>query len=407
VWAVAALTAACLLSAHSTAEQSTGEWPQFRGVKRDGVSLETGLADTWGESGPKELWRRPIGEGYSAISVAGGRLYTMFSDDHEGEAVEFAAAFDPVTGGELWRTPLGQKLDTQFGNGPRSTPTVDGDTVIVLDSTGTLAALAAEDGAERWKISLTETFGSEVPHWGFATSALVDGDHVIVQGGGADGRSYAALDKQTGDVVWTAGEGPPAYNSALTVEMGGRRQYVYVLDQKLMAVDPGGKKLWSHPWPEGETHAMPLHVPPNRIFASGAEGVGAALLEIQGDADGMSVEELWKTRFMRNHFSSSIVHEGHIYGFDYATLKCIGVEDGELAWAKRGYGKGSLIFADGHLIVLSDSGRLVLVEAKPDGYTEKASLQALEGRCWTAPSLSGARLYLRNHTEMVSYDLKG
>jgi hypothetical protein len=152
---------------------------------------------------------------------------------------------------------------------------------------------------------------------------------------------------------------------------------------------------------------MPLHVPPNRIFASGAEGVGAALLEIRPGADGTTVEEVWKTRFMRNHFSSSIVHEGYIYGFDNATLKCIAVEDGELAWAKRGYGKGSLIFADGDLIVLSDSGRLLLIEATPDGFKEKAAVQALEGRCWTAPSLAGARLYLRNHTEMVSYDLKG
>ncbi|MHC4506143.1 MAG: outer membrane protein assembly factor BamB family protein, partial [Planctomycetota bacterium] len=195
--------AASLFAMGPVAAPPAGEWPQFRGANRDGISVETELADSWDETGPKEVWRRPIGEGFSAISVAGGRLYTMYAGEHEGEAVEFAAAFDAASGEELWRSALGSKLDTQFGNGPRSTPTVDGDTVIVLDSTGSFAALATDDGSERWRISLTETFGSEVPNWGFSTSALVDGDKVIVEGGGAEGKSYAALDKKTGEIAWT------------------------------------------------------------------------------------------------------------------------------------------------------------------------------------------------------------
>jgi outer membrane protein assembly factor BamB len=404
---VIALCAAAVVVLGFAAEDRAEEWPQFRGVNRDGISTETGLADSWGESGPQEVWRHSIGEGYSAISVVDGRLYTMYGGDQEGEAVEFAAAFDAASGRELWRTPLGEKLDTQFGNGPRSTPTVDGDTVFVLDSTGTFAALAVAGGAERWRVSLPESFGTERPYWGFSTSPLVDGKRVILESGGTEGRSYAAFDKKTGEVVWTVGEGQPGHNSALALELNGTRQYVYFVEKTLTSVDPAGNVLWSHPWPEGETHAMPLFIPPNRIFASGAEGVGAALLEIRKDGDDTVVEEIWKTRFMRNHFSSSILLGDHIYGFDNATLKCISLADGSLAWAKRGLGKGSLILADGHLIVLSDRGDLLLIEATPDGYREKSRVQALEGRCWTAPSLAGGRLYLRNHTEIVSYDVTG
>lgn len=152
---------------------------------------------------------------------------------------------------------------------------------------------------------------------------------------------------------------------------------------------------------------MPVFVAPDRIFVSGTEGVGAALFRIKDDGATASVEELWKQPAMRNHFSSSLARDGHVYGFDNATLKCIKVEDGSLAWAKRGFGKGALAFADGHLLVLSDQGRLTWVVASPEGYVESGSVQALEGRCWTAPTVAGGRVYLRNHAEMVVYDLRG
>jgi len=406
-----ATLAAALLAGGATlvAETAEHDWPQFRGPNRDGVSTETGLLDAWPEGGPKELWRRPLGEGYSAIAVVGDRLYTMYAGEHDGEAVEFAAAFAAGSGEELWRTVVGKKKDTEFGNGPRSTPTVDGDTVYVLGSFGDFAALATADGEPRWRFKLTERFGSRVPHWGFSTSALVDGELLILEGGGPEGKSYAALDKRTGEVRWTFGDGPPepGYNSPIRVEMNGEPRYVYVVGDKLNCIDDKGNEVWSHPWPRGETHAMPVFVPPNKIFASGAEGVGAMLVAVSENGGEATVEEVWKTRFMKNHFSSSVLHEGYIYGFDNATLKAISVADGETAWAKRGLGKGSLIYADSHLIVLSDRGKLLLLAATPEGYVEQGSVQALDGRCWTAPTLSRGRLYLRSQSEMVSYDLRG
>ncbi len=409
-WVAPALAGVAALAAGVAAGPAPGGWPQFRGANRDGVSTETGLLAAWPEGGPKQVWRVPLGPGYSGISVVGDRLYTMYAGEHEGQATEFAAAFAAATGKLVWRVPLGEKFVNEFGDGPRSTPTVAGDTVYVLGSRGELAALAAADGAVRWRILLTEAFGSKVPYFGFSTSVLVDGDQLIVEGGGKDGKSYAALDRKTGATRWTSGNGPdePSYNSAIAFDVGGKRRYAYIVGDRLKCIDAAGSEVWSHPWQaQGETHAMPIFVPPDRIFASGAEGVGATLLRFVEQDGSAKVEELWKSASMRNHFSSSVVHGGHVYGFDNATLRCISLDKAETAWVRRGFGKGSLILADGRLLVLSDQGRLALVEATPEGYRERGSVQALQGRTWTAPSLAGGRLYLRNHDEMVSFDVKG
>jgi len=403
-WAVVAIAAVGLVfAAYLHAGSTNNDWPQFRGQKRDGVSRESGLLKSWPEGGPKEVWRVPLGEGYSGIVVVGKRLYTMYSADIDGKPTEVAGAFNAETGEELWNTPMGERYDNQFGNGPRSTPTVDGDTVFALDSRGELVALSTKDGSARWRVSFTETFGSKVPHFGYSTSALVDGKNLLVQTGAPEGKSYVALDKKTGELRWSIGDEPAGYNSTLVLDTKAGRRFVHVVRGKVRAVDGDGKEIWSHEWPRGETHAMPTLVSPNRIFLSGAEGVGGVLLEIDGD----SVKEVWTTRFMRNHFSSSIVHGDHIYGFDNATLKSIAVADAELGWAKRGLGKGSLILADDQLIVLSDRGELLLIDASARAYQEKGRVQALEDRCWTSPTLSDGRLYLRNHAEMVAYDLKG
>jgi outer membrane protein assembly factor BamB len=382
------------------------DWPQFRGIQRSGVSEETGLAKKWSDASPKEVWRKPLGPGYSAVSIVGDRLYTLYAAEIDGQWKEVAVALSAKNGKELWRTPLGERFDNEFGDGPRATPTVSGDRVYVLDSTGTLAALKTKDGTIAWSMDFKKQFEIETPRFGFSTSVVVDGDQVIVQGGGTDGDNYIGINKHSGEIVWSRGSGPAGYTSALPVTVGGKKRYVYVAGGELVCIDESGGEVWSHEWPQGETHAMPIHVPPDKLYVAGAEGVGARLFRIK-EADGKGeVELLWEQPFMRNHFSSAVVHEGTIYGFDNATLKAISVEDGKMAWGKRGLGKGSLILADGHLLVLSDRGKLMLVEATPEAYKEKGSVQAMEGLCWTAPALADGRLYLRNHDELVVYDLR-
>jgi len=401
------LTAA--LAAAGTASTAVEEWPQFRGPERSGVSRFTGLLGTWPAEGPRQIWRRPIGEGFSGVVAGGGRLYTMYAAEHEGKPTELVAALDPATGQEVWRTPVADRYDTQFGNGPRSTPTVSGDTVFVVGSRGTVAALAMKDGAVRWKLELTEAFGSKVPTWGFSGSPLVDDGKVLVEGGGPQGKAVAALDAATGKVLWTAGDGgqEPGYNTPLAVDLAGSHQYLHFLGSRLVSFSAAGKELWSRAWPDGELHAMPLFVPPDRVFGSGVEGVGGALLRVEAASDGMKVTEVWTNPTFRTHFNAAVLHGEHLYGFDNTTLKCVSLKDGSVAWVKRGLGKGSLILADGHLIVLSDDGRLVLADASPSAYVERGVVQALTGRCWTPPSLVGGRVYVRNHAEIVAYEVKG
>ena len=408
---VSMAVAAALLILVALPAMAGGDWPQFRGENRDGVSPETGLLDSWPENGPKEVWRVPLGEGYSGVSVVGDRLYTMYAGKEGEKEVEFIAAFDAASGKEIWKTVVGDKLDTEFGNGPRSTPTVDGDMLFSVGSYGHVIAVAAKDGKEKWKVALKDLVGADQPTWGYSGSIAIEGGIVFVEAGGKEGKSFVALKRDSGEMAWSIGDGrgQTGYNSPIAVSMGGERRFVYIAGGKLRAVNAEGKEVWAYEWPRGETHASPLFIAPDRIFASGVGEIGAKMIRVREDSEGLEVDDVWASRFMRNHFSSSVVHDGYIYGFDNATLKCISLEDGKMAWGKRGLGKGSMILADGHLVVLSDRGKLMLIEASPEGFNQKGGFQALSDKDvnWTAPSLSKGRLYLRNHQEMVSFNVKG
>lgn len=187
--------------------------------------------------------------------------------------------------------------------------------------------------------------------------------------------------------------------------IGGVRQMIFSRSGgEVVSLLPTGELSWKHAWKAGGI-AMPLFVPPNRIFASTVDDAGSILLEVGTESGKASAREVWSSRAMKNHFSSSVLVGDHIYGFDNATLKCMTAATAEQRWIQRGFGKGTLIAADGLLIVLGDQGTLALVEATPEGYREKGRFQALTGKAWTAPSLSGGRLYLRDQDEIVSLDL--
>lgn len=377
------------------------DWPQFRGLERDGVSRESGLTHGWTAAGPRVLWRKPIGDGFSGIAVAAGRLYTMFADDQN----ELAAAFDRATGAELWRAVVGGRFTDEFGDGPRSTPTIDGERLYVLGSKGRLVALEAATGKVVWQVELTERFGSHVPRWGYATSPLVDGDRLVLEVGAGAGRRIAALDKRTGETQWTALDGEAGYSSPIVAKLGGVRQYVFASGQQIVGIAQDGKLLWTAAWEPGAI-AMPLYVPPDRVFVSSSDDVGSMLLRVTAAGDTLAAERVWTSRNMKNTFNASVVVGDRIYGFDNATLRCIAVDSGEPCWAKRGYGKGSLIAADGLLIALGDQGQLVLATATPEEYKERGTLQVLNDKSWTAPTLADGRLFLRNQKEIVCIDLK-
>jgi len=380
------------------------DWPQFRGVNRDGVSAETDLPRSWPAEGPRVIWKRAIGEGYSGISVVGDRLYTMDSDG----TAEYVLALEAGSGKEVWRVAAGPELIDSMGNGPRTTPTLDGGTVYAMGSHGRLLALKAADGAKIWEVELTQTFGAKRPNWGYSGSPLIDGDLLILEVGGTEGRGVVAFEKATGKVRWGALDGDAAYSSPVLMTIGGIKQYVVTrrAGSQTVALRPDGSVLWTHPGPFSVI-ASALWIPPDKVYVSGGDDAGAALLRIKTEDGRATVEELWQTRAMKNHFNNAVLVGDHLYGFDNATFKCLSVATGEPTWAFRGLGKGSLLAADGDLlIVLADQGTLLLVKAIPDAYTELARFQAMEGKAWTAPTLANGRLYLRDHDEIVALEMK-
>ncbi len=403
----AALVALAALAGGGAALAAPDAWPQYRGRGLDGRSAETGLASTWPAGGPKVLWRAALGNGYSGISVAGGRAYTMFGSGGD----EIAIALDAATGKEIWRFRTDDDRFDSQGSGPRSTPTVEGDRVFALGARGKLFALDAATGAEVWGVDLVARFGARVPRWGVATSPVVEGDLLLIDAGGGRGYSLLALDKKSGRPVWHSQTDKAGYSTPLPVTVGGVRQILFFTGTALVSVSPAdGSLRWRYPWQTSYdvNAAMPVFVPPDRIFLSSSYDKGAALLRmVVRDAESGKVEadEVWRSRVMKNHFNSSVLVGDHLYGFDDRNLKCIVAATGEERWAHRGYSKGSLIYADGRLIVFGEQGLLGLVEATPEGYREIASAQIFRGRTWTMPSLADGRLFLRSEKELVALDL--
>lgn len=382
------------------------DWPQFRGPARDGVSAEAGLLDPWPAAGPAILWRAPLGEGFSAVSVVGDSLYTLFASGGE----EFVGSFAVATGKERWRAAIGAKWTDRFGNGPRSTPTVDGGLVFGLGSKGRLVALNAKDGGVVWQSDLKADFGARAPEWGVATSPLVVGDRLLVDVGGREGNALIAFDKKSGKVLWRAGNGEAGYAAPLFVNVGGVAQVLFFRAAGLVAVSPtDGAELWRLAWKTSYdvNAAMPVFVPPDKVFVSSGYDVGAALLQIRVSDGKASAAEVWRTREMKNQFSSSVYFQGYLYGFDDKTLKCIDAQTGATMWRHRELGHGSLILAGGLLIALGDAGTLVLAVATPDGYVQRGRLQAFKGKTWTMPSLSGGRLFLRDERELLALNVAG
>ncbi len=394
------------------------DWPQFRGPRGDGIAREAGLSRSWAEDEPRVLWRRPLGEGFSGISVVGDRLYTLFAEADN----EVAAGFRVADGSEVWRRRIGKKFLDHWGNGPRATPAVDGDTLYVLSSNGALLALRAQDGAVIWRIDLEAEFGNPNrptrfdegaasgdvplgPYWGFCSSPLIEGDLLIVFTGAGNGSSLVAFDKHSGETRWRRFDHMTSYNSPSAVTIGGERQIVVAMSNEIVSVTTSGDVIWRHPWARYGV-SQPAFLPPDKLFFSSANDVGAVLLAVPGAGGDGRVEEVWREPRMRNSWQSSVAYQGSILGFDNATLKMLSAS-GETRWAKRGLGKGSLVLADDLLFVLSDHGVLTLAEWSTEGFRQTGRVEILSGVTMTAPTLAGGKLFLRDQEIMVSLDLAG
>ncbi len=401
----------------STTPPAAGDWPQWRGPNRDGVSTETGLLTEWPEGGPKVLWSRPAGDGYSSIVVSRGRAFTMVQDG-EDEAV---VCWDAVDGTERWRYRYPAHFrHRQYGDGPRSTPAVAGDLMYTVGGTGIMHCLKAftsnPAGEVVWRKDLREAFGGPLLEWGIAFSPQVVGRLVYTMPGGPDGRSLAALDKDTGAVVWHQLDDPPSYSSPVVGDLAGRPQAVFLTGRRLvgLAADTG-RLLWEYPWDPGPAHT-PSHISTplvihldvgDYVFNASGYDKGCALLKIVPDGEACRAELVYKNRSLRTVFSSAVREGDYLYGFDDTNLACIDLRRGKRMWSERGFGKGSLTLADGMLIILGEHGTLALAAADPHEYRERSRFEHSEQiGSWTVPVVAGGRLYVRDKNRVVCYDIK-
>jgi len=365
----------------------------------DGIARGVDLTESWPADGPALIWKVAVGEGYSGMAVADGRLYTMYN---KGET-EHVACHDAASGKELWSREIDSRYLDDQGNGPRSTPVVHGKVVYALGAKGKLVALAAGTGEVVWRKDLVRELDARSPQWGISTQPLIYGDKLYVNAGGSKGRSIAAFDTKTGELVWSAEDDDAGYSQPLPIVVEGVPQILFFTAGALVSLDPKtGKSYWRVPWQTSYdvNAATPIFLPPDRVLVSTGYNTGSAVLRIDMDEGRGQVQRVWESRGFKNQFSSSVVAGDYAYGFDNRVLKCLDLRTGEELWKKSDLGHGSLIYADGHLIVLGERGELVLVEATPAAYIEKGATQVLSGKCWTAPTLAGGKLYVRNEREM-------
>jgi outer membrane protein assembly factor BamB len=381
-------------------------WTDFRGPHRDGHYRERPILTLWPGDGLKPVWKQPVGGGYASFVIAHGRAFTIEQRDTQ----EVVAAYDVATGRQLWTSTWTARFhESMGGDGPRATPTWADGRVYALGAMGELRSLDETTGETTWRTNILEDAGASNLQWGMAAAPLIVDDTVIVVPGGGRGRSVAAYDRNTGKRAWSALDDQAAYSSPMLVTIGGVRQVLVFTASRLVGITPErGTVLWEYPWKTDYdvNAAQPLLVGENRIFVSSGYGAGAAVIEITGSAAAFSVREVWRNNRMKNQFTSSVLHEGFIYGLDEAILACLDATTGAVKWKGGRYGYGQVMLASGHLIVLTEEGDLVLVRASPDSHQEIARFPALNGKSWNHPAMSGGYLLVRNINDMAAFDLR-
>lgn len=401
LWAAA--IAAAVFVPPASADGKAVEWRQWMGPSRNATSLEKNWNPRKLQGRAPVLWRRLVGVGYSAVAVAGGRLFTMGYD--EGAGTDIVFSFDAKTGKEHWRfTYECRKYDNMNAGGPASTPATDGERVYTFSREAHLHCLDAATGKVLWKYDLKATAGARVPSWGFSGSPLLHGDRVVVDAG-----PILGFDRNTGKRAWGTRNYGSAYSSPVPMKVGSRTYLVTFPAQGIVVLDADtGAEAAAFEWetPYGVNAATPV-ILNNFIFVSSGYNVGSALLAF---LDGKRLRRVWSNGQMRNHMSTCVFWRGYLYGFDNSLLKCISVRTGRELWRRRGLGKGALSLASGYLLVQSERGDLWVVAASPEGFRPAARCSPYQGgprNCWTLPTLAGGLVYCRSpQGELVCLDAR-
>jgi len=386
----------------SVAEETGAEWPGYRGPDRAGVIAGVRIETDWSVSPPTELWRRPIGPGWSSFAVRGNLFYTQ---EQHGDN-EVVSCYNATTGGPVWRhSDTARFWEPHAGAGPRATPSLSGDRVYTFGATGILNALDANSGAVAWSRNVVTDTNKKVPEWGFSNSPLVVDGLVIV-----DTAVLVAYDLVSGEPRWTSTVGGEAYSSPQLLTIEGVAQVILMNGAGAVSVAPAdGSLLWEHAWPGNSRIAQPAMTPDGDVLIGSGFMIGAGTrrIAVTHGPTGWSTEEKWTSEGLKPYFNDFVVHKGHVFGFDGRILACIDAADGKRKWKGGRYGHGQLVLlADQDLLlVLTEKGELALVEASADQFKERARLPAIKGKTWNHPVLVGDLLLVRNSQEMVAFRL--
>lgn len=404
------LSVALLLLSPCAVAQTAG-WPQWGGPQRNFTVDVKGLAETWPATGPKRLWSRELGEGHSAITVDGGRLYTMYG---KGEQ-EFVAALDAATGKTIWEkanAASSSGLNLEFGKGPHATPLLVGNMLFTAGVRSKLQAFEKESGKLVWSHDLWEEYKGELQDRGYSCSPLAYKNTVIVTVGGT-GQSLMAFDQKTGAVVWKKHNFELSPSSATLINVNGQEQLLIILGANVVGLNPdNGELLWQHPhkcdW--GLNITVPLWGPDNILFISSAYSGGSRALQLQQTGGKTTVKELWANRRMRIHHSTMIRIGDVVYGssgdFGPAPMTAVEVKTGNVLWQDRTFPKTNFVYADGKLVLLDEDGQLALVQVSPQGMKVLTKSSVLNHLAWTPPTLVGTTLYLRDRKTITALELK-
>jgi outer membrane protein assembly factor BamB len=384
------------------------DWPQWRGPERTGLARETGLLKAWPSAGPAVVWtNNELGEGYGSVAIKGDRMFVQGVQNAKSSVF----CLNRATGKNIWTTALGERLGQDRGPGPRGTPTIDGDKLYALSENGDLACLKLSDGSAVWRRNILKEFGGRNPRWLISESPLVDGNRLIVSPGGS-GASIVALDKTTGNTLWTTKElsDGAGYASCLAVDIQGVRTIIgFTANAGVGVRASDGKLMWRYePVSNRTANCTTPIVHDNKVFYTSAYDTGCALLELKAQGGELKAEQVYFSRDMMNHHGGVVLIDGYLYGFNNAILSCMEFATGKIVWRDRSVGKGTLTYADGNLYLLSENNVVGLAEATPTGYKEKGRFQIADQGwpSWAHPVVCAGRLYIRNQGLLTCYDVK-
>ena len=411
---VAALAAPTTSSGDPQSPQLPGleDVPQFLGPDRSGILPTRRFATDWNAQPPRELWRRPIGVGWSAFAVVGGRAWTQ---EQTGDD-ERVTCLDTATGRTLWSHAERTRFsEWQGGDGPRATPTIHDGRVYALGATGLLLCLEAADGRPVWKRSVLEENGLGNITWGTSASPLVVDDLVVVTGGRGSGAVVFAYRKADGSPVWKSGSGDASYASSILATLAGRRVILSNNAASLTAHDPAtGRLLFEHPWGNAKwpKASQPVVLPGDRVFVSAGYGMGCQIVQVTATGAGSSgepgmlkAETLWKGLTMKTQFNSPALRQGFLYGLDDGLLACVDAANGRRVWKDGRFGSGQTLIVGDVIVVQNENGTVHACAASPDGFREWGRIAALSSKTWNHPTVAGRYLLVRNDREASCWEL--